>query len=418
MRTLIASDLHLGSSSGADVLRLPGPRAALIDALADVDRLVLLGDVLELRHGPRRTALQAAEPVIRELGAAMAGGEIVLLAGNHDHCLLERFFARRTERPDPPALGVQQLLAPEDASEMALTLSGWAAPARVRLAHPGIWLREDVYATHGHYLDCHITVPTMERLAVAAMGRMLAKPLAGIESVDDYEAVTAPVYAWVEALAAQGPTRSALNGTATVRMWQALGGDGPRRPGLPRAGRRRRPQPRALLRERAVRWGFPLAVPAINRIGLGPVSADISGARLRAAALSAMGEVAARLGVGDAHVIFGHTHRAGPLPGDALHEWRGRLGARLANCGSWTYSPSFMGATPGESPYWPGACVIVDDEGPPRPVRLLSSFGHAELSGGGGAAHAEGARRSTGGGSSSTGGAAHAEGARRSTRPG
>ena len=29
-----------------------------------------------------------------------------------------------------------------------------------------------------------------------------------------------------------------------------------------------------------------------------------------------MGEVAARLGLGDAYVIFGHTHRAGPLPGD------------------------------------------------------------------------------------------------------
>ena len=28
----------------------------------------------------------------------------------------------------------------------------------VQLAYPGVWLRDDVYATHGHYLDCHSEV--------------------------------------------------------------------------------------------------------------------------------------------------------------------------------------------------------------------------------------------------------------------
>ena len=40
-----------------------------------------------------------------------------------------------------------------------------------------------------------------------------------------------------------------------------------------------------------------------------------------------MGEVAERLGLGDAYVIFGHTHRAGPLPSDSESEWHGRAGA-------------------------------------------------------------------------------------------
>ena len=31
------------------------------------------------------------------------------------------------------------------------------------LAYPGVWLRPDVYATHGHYVDLHITVPSFER---------------------------------------------------------------------------------------------------------------------------------------------------------------------------------------------------------------------------------------------------------------
>ncbi len=62
MRTLIISDLHLGSATGVDLLRRPELRARLLEALADVDRLVLLGDLLELRHGPRHEALAAARP--------------------------------------------------------------------------------------------------------------------------------------------------------------------------------------------------------------------------------------------------------------------------------------------------------------------------------------------------------------------
>ena len=92
-----------------------------------------------------------------------------------------------------------------------------------------------------------------------------------------------------------------------------------------------------------------------------------------------MGEVSARLGLGDAHVVFGHTHRAGPLPGDREQEWRGRSGARLVNAGTWTYSEVFVTAKPGESPYWPGAGVLVEDDGPPRLLRLLQERSHSEL---------------------------------------
>ena len=61
---------------------------------------------------------------------------------------------------------------------------------------------------------------------------------------------------------------------------------------------------------------FPLAVAALNRAGLGPLRAEISGTELRRAGLRAMGEVAARLGLGESYVVFGHTHRSGPLPRD------------------------------------------------------------------------------------------------------
>jgi hypothetical protein len=43
VRTLVISDLHLGSRNGVDVLRRPAARDALLEALDGVDRLVLLG---------------------------------------------------------------------------------------------------------------------------------------------------------------------------------------------------------------------------------------------------------------------------------------------------------------------------------------------------------------------------------------
>jgi hypothetical protein len=92
-----------------------------------------------------------------------------------------------------------------------------------------------------------------------------------------------------------------------------------------------------------------------------------------------MGEVAARLDLGDAYVVFGHTHRPGPLPDDDPQEWRGRAGARLVNTGSWTYSSIFVTDTPGESPYWPGTYVLVDDQGPPQVRRLLLDRARAQI---------------------------------------
>ena len=75
------------------------------------------------------------------------------------------------------------------------------------------------------------------------------------------------------------------------------------------------------LRTRALVSGFPLAVAALNRAGLGPLRTTVSSDELRRAGLRAIGEVAARLGLGDAYVIFGHTHRTGPLPSDDVREW-------------------------------------------------------------------------------------------------
>jgi hypothetical protein len=259
-------------------------------------------------------------------------------------------------------------MLPEQASPMLAKLAEWAAPAQMSVAYPGLWVRPDVYATHGHYLDCHLTVPTIERLSVAAMSRVLGLPAASFSRVEDYEAVGAPVFAWRDTVAREARMGHALK-VDTIRAWRALSGDG--------GGSSRLRKLRGL----ALAGAFPLAVAALNRAGLGPLRTDISTEELRRAGLRAMGEVAERLGLGSAYVIFGHTHRAGPLPGDSESEWLGRGGARLMNCGCWTYDLVFLGQSSGQTPYWPGTCVLVEDDPSIAPMlkRLLLDRSHAEL---------------------------------------
>lgn len=342
MRTLVVSDLHLGDRRGLDVLRDAARRAPLIAALAGVDRLVLLGDVVELRQGRQGEALAAAWPALAALGTALAGREVVLVPGNHDHALAVRWLA------DGPDLALEQRCAPAAASDAAAQLADALGPARVEVAYPGLWLREDVYATHGHYLDVHSTTPTIERLGAGLMARLAGAPPERGATPAHYEALLAPLYAWIHAAAQRPPPgRPPAGSGGSGRLYAALTATG------------RRP-----LGTRALAAGFPLAVAAVNRAGLGPVHRDISGAGLRRGGLHGMREALRRLGVGARHVVFGHTHRAGPLDGDDAAEWVG-----LVNAGCWISDPAFA-RTPGR-PYWPGTAVELGDHGPPV-VRWLA----------------------------------------------
>lgn len=363
MSTLVVSDLHLGSRARADLLRSPELRAPLIDALrGGVERLVLLGDALELRQGPLREALAVARPFFAEAGAALGReGEIVLVPGNHDHALVAPWLERRHRDGPPPPLGLAETATwvPSDAVE---ALAEVAAPARLTLAYPGVWLRDDVYALHGHYLDRHITVPTLERLSAGAMGRIVGPLPAAGAMPDDYERALAPIYAWSTALAQHADDETTGTHNVSVRAYRMLSGNG------------HRP-----LRRRALVALFPLTVAAINRAGLGPVRADISGAELGRAGVHALAEAVERLGVEAAHVLFGHTHRVGPRRADALDDWTTSGGVRLHNTGCWVYERQFVSATPYESPYWPGTAIRLDATGPPVPLRILDGVPAAEL---------------------------------------
>jgi hypothetical protein len=359
MRTLVVSDLHLGGRTGVDVLRDPAAREPLLEQAARADRLVLLGDILELRHGPVREALHGAAPALQALGAALdASTEVVLVPGNHDHAIATPWLDGR-HRP----LGAEARVRPATASPIARRVATWLGQggAPVEVAYPGLWLRDDVYATHGHYLDPHGTVPTFERLGAGAMLRM-AGGLPDPATAEDYERVLVPMYAWIHAAAQRAAEGKLGVGAGRAgRAYEMLTGDS------------HRP-----VRMRALAAAFPLGIRGLNLLGIGPLSSDLSGAALRRNALLGMGEVVARLGIRAEHVIFGHSHRIGPLPSDDLLEWRTDGGAWLHNSGSWVHEPWFTGTARTASPYWPGGAIVVEDgDAPPQLLRLLGELSAA-----------------------------------------
>jgi predicted phosphodiesterase len=270
--TAVISDLHLGTRTKGDLLARPGVRATLLGQLASVDQVVLLGDSIELRDAPLRDALDRAAPFFQDLGDALSGRRVVLVPGNHDHQLASRWLARR----GPGPLGLEELSSPLRGDPLQ-ALADRMGGTELVLAYPGVWLRPDVYATHGHYLDCHNDVRTFECLARAAVERVTRKPRNGYNAPEDYEAVLGPVYRAIYRVGQSRRARGAAAlGKAAVRRWERLNGY---------RGPRRRP------------------------------------------GVEAMAQVVVRLRIEADYVLFGHLHRPG--------SWPIAGATTLLNTGSW-----------------------------------------------------------------------------------
>ena len=118
-------------------------------------------------------------------------------------------------------------MEPEQAGPLATRLAELARPARLRIAYPGVWLRDDVYALHGHYVDLHSTVPTFERLAAGAMARWVVRLPEHGARPDDYEAALAPIYAFLHQLTQRSDHAAVSAGAgASARAWVAMAGEG------------------------------------------------------------------------------------------------------------------------------------------------------------------------------------------------
>jgi hypothetical protein len=364
MRTAVVSDLHLGGHAEADVARRPEVRGALVEAVGESGRVVLLGDILELRELPLADALEMGRPLFEELGRALAGRRVLLVPGNHDHALAEPWLSRLRLDGEPLPAEAEWPVSPADGA--AGRIAAWMPDVELTVAYPGAHLRADVYATHGHYLDLHLTVPRLEAIAAAAMGRMTGLGRAA-RSAADYEAVLAPLYAFYAGLA-QGASPAALGrgGSVSRGVWKRVSDGRPEEAPSGRLASGRALATRFLLGQVTI----PGAVAALNGLGLGPFSATLTGEELRRSGLDAMSTVAEVLSPDTEHLIFGHTHRPGPLPGDDLDEWTTDTGTRLWNSGSWLHEGAFVRAG-GKSPYWPGTVLTLVDEDPPRIENVL-----------------------------------------------
>ncbi len=327
MVTAVISDLHLGTRTEADLLRRPEVRQKLMTELAAADHVVLLGDTIELRDGRPSEALEAAVPFFEDLGEAMSGRRVTVVAGNHDYQLASRWLTRRRAAGARAALGLEQVSVPQPGDPLA-QLAQRMGGTEVVLAYPGLWLRADVYASHGHYLDCHNQVATFECLARRATERLLREPRNGYRTPDDYEAVLQPLYRAIYRVAQSQRAR------VLARSAKAM-----------------------------VRWGEGLA--------------GYRGPRRRPGLL-AMAQVVERLTIEASYVIFGHLHRPGPDEADDPG-WTTATGVQLVNSGSWVYEPAYLGTTPADSPYWPGTCVVVAGDGPPELRGLLRGCTHEQL---------------------------------------
>jgi hypothetical protein len=331
-------------------LGTPPIRERLLAELGRCDEVVLLGDLLSLRDGAVTDVLRAAEPFLAGLREAAAGKRVIVVPGNHDHGLA-RSVLDAVHRKD---LGLEQVAKPAKggiAGAVARKLKG----LDLAIAYPGLWIRPDVYATHGHYLDCHTTVPRLDPLLASLAAAALERLPARRATPGDYEAVLAPVYAVAyEYAQSRAALKNAPDGPP-IALWRALQDFGWRRmsrgPGDGVGSR-------ALL-------GLAVsgALGLMKLSGLGAFSLDLSLGTTARAGVAAATEVVERLGIAARHVVFGHTHRAGPLEGEAA--WGPPQGPALVNAGSWVW-PGLRGDESAVGGYRPGRWVLVRDSGPPE----------------------------------------------------
>jgi hypothetical protein len=314
----------------------------LLEALDGVERLVLLGDIVELLEQRAADAMEVAEPVLRQIGATLGGErEVILVPGNHDRALVAGWI-----RDVGAGLALDSRV-PVDATPQLARLVSWLAPARVRVRYPGVWLGPRVWATHGHYLDLHLLPESAFGVTRGLLGRV---PRPGAVPID-YERAGGPSLTRLEALIIKAfprPLAALVEDVAELLRASTM----PVRP-------------RRLLRPRMAR-----------------LTARVLGAQMRLASLPALSHVVGRLGVDAEWVLFGHVHRLGPLPGDLESRWRGPQGRpRILNTGSWVYEPLLVHNAIAPHPYWPGGAVILENDQPPRVVGLLDGVAAGAMHG-------------------------------------
>jgi UDP-2,3-diacylglucosamine pyrophosphatase LpxH len=351
VKTAIISDLHLGSASRRDLVRNPAILDTLLESVAGADRVVLLGDTFELFEGRFDEVIQRARLLFEGLAETLDAGEVVLVPGNHDHRFAEPLLRSLESERRPLALE-HRIEGPSGTSDLS-EASRWLGRVGLQISYPGIWLRDGVYATHGHYMDCYRRLPRLECIAAATMVRAVG-PLPDRTTPDDYERVLCRIYRAAFRLAQVGVARRIMN--PSEKAWRTLAG-GKSRPWTHRTASRIAPS----------------ALGALNRALRHDFTTDFSYEEVSVSGAAAATELFRHLKVEADHVLVGHTHRAGPVDGESA--WVLPGGARLHNTGSWVSNSAF--GDPPPRPFRPGDVTWLDETGSPYRLNAFEDAGLA-----------------------------------------
>jgi hypothetical protein len=398
MTTAILSDLHLGAWQLNDLLRYPTFIQRLVAHLDDVDEVVLLGDVLELRFQRLDDALRVASPFFAALGNALRTGRrprgrtprVVYVAGNHDHHfalqLIEREQERAIARGDPIRYRFNGLInGPHDMFLLGQLRRMLGPGIEVEFAYSYVRLETmagPALAMHGHYLDLHLASPAERLLALVEQALTAYRLEALRPGFDLYEAVLRPqneLLYWI----GQSPAGAQVQSD----LWRRLRGD---KRQVPRGMVAR---VRRIAARRALRAAEALAGAAARQLTQRVLKGDVTnisparttnveeGIRAFMDSLYALQDDLFHLegwSTPPAYVIFGHTHRPGPLPGiDASEQWRAHwVGheVQVLNTGSWLYDVERALTEGYHESSWPGTMVLIPDGEAPRVVSILKDL--------------------------------------------
>ena len=382
MATAILSDLHLGAAHGDDLLRYPIFCDLLREQLEGIDHIVLLGDILDLRFQQLETALQIATPFFSMLGEVLRPAKqprVTYIPGNHDHHYALRLIEAEQERAiaSGEPYRFTHTIAPPDffLSRQLARLIGGNVAVRFCYFYDTLDSSEGpIFLTHGHYLDLHIDAAPARLLSLLQASIAAAGQSVDTLSPDLYEAILRPQYELLHWIG-----QSPGGGQIQSRIYERLRGGAP-------ASTRLSQIRRAALRGAASvggRVGIALAETIASRLLKGGFSLTslareaLAEETIRAFGLS-LEVLAPYLPTGATYIIFGHTHRPGPLDEiDTPERWvvnlRGQQ-TQVLNSGSWLYDAG-KARRPDERPQrWPGTFILIPDRGQPRLVEVLGNL--------------------------------------------
>jgi UDP-2,3-diacylglucosamine pyrophosphatase LpxH len=315
VRTLLISDLHLGQRGGVSVLERPRPLATLLEAIDSHDRLVLLGDTVEMQEVHWSVSFPIAEPILRAIAERLGPDkQLVLMPGNHDHGLVRDWT--RTQGPDL----ARENLVPANASPTLERVVSWLEPTQVEVHYPGLWLADGVWATHGHYLNNYLH--PVSSWGLHARTRLRPATPAAFESIAKHPAAPhmrdgLPPERWLDR---HIPSRLA-------------------------------PVTSRILGNQMQRHALPALALATQALG---VEAD----------WVIFGHVHRR------GPREGDDPQRWSVSGGS---------PRIVNTGSWRYEPVVVHGAGPDGGYWPGGAVVIDEKGVPQSVGLLDGLTEEEL---------------------------------------